>query len=442
MNCDCEYCKNNLAFTLPQEVINATISGNLVVFAGAGISTESHNVFKETFYEEIFNDLKLDPSIKVDFPTLMSLFCNQTNGRQILLSKIKERFDYAQKFYELYRVASWFHNEISSIYQINKIITTNWDDYFEKECAAIPIVTAEDFAFYNIPERKVFKIHGSISNYGSIVATNEDYKKCYRKLKSGLVGAHLKTLLGTSVVLFVGFSFNDYDFNRIHNYLKKEMGEVIPHIYVVTLDATLSDKFDKSSVTTIQTDGKYFFSILRKHLEGTKKLLPKENIEKIWEILEILRSNHRLSEKHYMKNKFPCHIYNLFYQDGVRHALDNLYFFSKSGKSFNPFFIINTIDSYEKVRKEMLNLKRYGTLAYVEGYIYAFRAYFLNTNPKDFLYFFIIGFGQVSKFNEYKKVLKGNIPHHKTSEAKGFKEFKNLLHKDSTSIPNHTPFIW
>ncbi len=117
----------------------------------------------------------------------MSLYCGTNiNGRQKLLQKIKFRFDYCKQFSELYRQASWFHHELSSIYYIKTIITTNWDDYFEQECGAIPITIPEDFAFYNLPDRKVIKIHGSISNYGTIVATKQDYANCYRRLNRGL----------------------------------------------------------------------------------------------------------------------------------------------------------------------------------------------------------------------------------------------------------------
>ena len=32
--------------------------------------------------------------------------------------------------------------------QIENIITTNWDDFFERECGATPYVSPEDFALW------------------------------------------------------------------------------------------------------------------------------------------------------------------------------------------------------------------------------------------------------------------------------------------------------
>ena len=40
MNCNCAICQNNLPFTMPDEIISAARQGNLVLFCGAGISTE------------------------------------------------------------------------------------------------------------------------------------------------------------------------------------------------------------------------------------------------------------------------------------------------------------------------------------------------------------------------------------------------------------------
>lgn len=53
-NCECQICKNNLPFEIPEEIIDALINRNLVLFAGAGISTETKSVFKETLFEEVF----------------------------------------------------------------------------------------------------------------------------------------------------------------------------------------------------------------------------------------------------------------------------------------------------------------------------------------------------------------------------------------------------
>lgn len=440
INCNCEYCKNNLPFDLPEEIIEATKKGDIVIFAGAGISTESKSIFKKSLYEDIKDELNIKRKSQIDFPELMSLYCKKKNGRRLLLEKIRQRFEYCHQFSELYKLSTRFHIEISSIYSIDKIITTNWDDYFERECNAIPIVSAEDFSFYNIANRKVFKIHGSISNYGSIIASTEDYKRCYKNLKSGLIGSYIKTLLATKVVIFVGYSFSDFDFIKIYDYLKKEMKDIIPHIYLITLDNDIGEKIKKDNVTIINTDGVFFFSSLRKHLEGSNFILPKDNLEVIELYSYLINEYQQKTFDIFLKKKSISFIYNYHYQDGLRHALDYLKYHSKSGISFDPNHIMNSINYYTKIKKELLKYKNYTDYVYVEGYILGLHSIFLKKPKKDFPFHYIMGIGPLIT-KEFAKCLKRKSYYHKTAEQIGRKIFANFLKKDSNVILSHRPFI-
>lgn len=182
---NCAFCRNFHYFELPDHLLDQLTKGNLVVFAGAGISTETSTAFSFTFYDGIRAELRLDPKNKPPFPAVMSMYCKQPDGRRKLLEKLRSRFSYVEAFPELLRAATRFHQEISTLFYIDTYVTTNWDDYFERYCGATPFVTAEDFAFWNMPGRKVFKIHGSVSNYGSLVATDEDYRRARRQLERG-----------------------------------------------------------------------------------------------------------------------------------------------------------------------------------------------------------------------------------------------------------------
>lgn len=138
--------------------------------------------------------------------------------------------------------ATMFHRELSELHFVKTIVTTNWDTYFEDYCAAVPITIPEDFVYWDGNERCVLKIHGSISNLGTIIATTNDYEKCRENLEKGIIGATLKTILANNTVVFIGFSFGDEDFASILNYLQGEMKEFLPHIYIVTLDQNLYEK--------------------------------------------------------------------------------------------------------------------------------------------------------------------------------------------------------
>ena len=438
-NCNCAYCKNRLPFDLPEEVIEEAINGNLVVFAGAGISTENDKIFKETLYEDVLYDLPKKQGKGLDFPSLMSLFCNShKNGRQKLLQKIKFRLDYCHQFAELYRNASDFHQELSTNYFIKTIVTTNWDDYFERETNAIPITIPEDFAFYNLPDRKVFKIHGSISNYGTVVATKEDYDKCYKNLNRGIIGSTLKTMLATKTILFVGYSFRDYDFLKIYSYLEKELKGLIPHIYIITLDKTMK----KNNATIINTDGTFFFSALRKHLEGKKYLFPKENIQNIYLGRSIIGKINVNTSNRIIKEKKANLVYCTFYQDGMKHAFDFLIYHSNSGLSFFPPKIFNSIDSYRELRKEKLKAGNYADIAYIDGYMEGLKIILYDEKHlKDLPFWYLYGFGPVDDEKFFNRAIKKNEIYHKSAESYGRRYFNEVLDPETDILYHHRPFL-
>ena len=108
-NCVCEICKRNKKFRMRPNCW--TLSGrNVVVFAGGGISSEDRVVLPTPFYESIADEIGLMQAHVVDFPNLMSRFCDQPNGRQRLLIRINQRLAYIKSFPELYNGA----NSVSS----------------------------------------------------------------------------------------------------------------------------------------------------------------------------------------------------------------------------------------------------------------------------------------------------------------------------------------
>ncbi len=433
-NCDCVFCKNNIDFQIPEPLVQALLEGKLVVFAGAGISTEVPTVFPLTLYKDIKAELGIDEKIDLDFPTLMSKYCEE-KGRSKLLQKIKERFDYLSAFPELKRNATRFHEELSSIFQIKDIITTNWDTFFEDNCGALPMVTAQDFAFWDNPGRKVFKIHGSMNNIGSIVATKEDYLKAYKNLNSGIIGTSLKLLLATKTVLFVGYSFGDSDFNKIYNFLKKEMGGILPRTYLIT-PRKAPNGFNG---TVINTDGTYFFNRLKEHLVKNKYMIDDTRFENIYTALFDLREIHNNVSRISVK-KSPALIYCTSYQDGMIHAFERIISLRKTGYYSHVCNITNTIDNYEILRKKKVKNRNYFDVAYIDGYLNGISYLWLDDKMRKKVPFFYL-YGIYKNLNNPKlflKLLKKTPKIHKQA----FKLAIEISQKYNSEILHHTPFLY
>lgn len=72
-NPDCEVCGQNHPFELPPKLLQAALAKKLVVFAGTGISTESRQVFPDTFAKGIAAELR-GSGEGLNFPELMSAY--------------------------------------------------------------------------------------------------------------------------------------------------------------------------------------------------------------------------------------------------------------------------------------------------------------------------------------------------------------------------------
>jgi hypothetical protein len=173
-------------------------------------------------YDEIRAELKISET--PPFPELMTAYCDLPDGRIRLLERIKARIDYFLSFDDLYLPMARFHRAIAALYMITDVITTNWDDLFQQECGFVPFIYDSDLAFWDAANRRVMKIHGSISNFGSIVATSDDYKQSFKRLNDGPLGAQLKSLIARKTVIYVGYSLSDENYLRLLRNISKVMG--------------------------------------------------------------------------------------------------------------------------------------------------------------------------------------------------------------------------
>jgi NAD-dependent SIR2 family protein deacetylase len=437
---DCQVCRLRRQFVLPKEILEASKNKQLVIFAGSGVCTEGRLVFPTTLYEEIKRDLGIRDAI--DFPELMSELCRKY-GRKELIRRIKHRLDYMKWFPEVYRWATRFHKELSTIPYIQDIVTTNWDDLFERQCDATPIVSPEDFAaFSDVSGRRVFKIHGSITSVGSIVATKEDYDKSYESLRTGTIGHALKVLLASKVVVFVGYSLQDEDFNKLYQTLNDETQGLLPKSFLVTLNENANATVTSLNMNTtpIGTDATYFVQTLKEALVNSKLMIPDERFDGIQKALT------RVYEEHLKPCSLDVHshpetIFTMYYQDGLIHAFEHIIGTKNSGKLSDEQYVSHLIHSYEKTQKDFLDAKRYGDVAYIEGYKNGLLYFVFDDKERAGLPMYYL-FGckeEIKDFKRYKKLAKNANRLDESAYALA-KEIAAQIHEEGVDF-HHTPFL-
>lgn len=442
-NCDCVICKNKIDAQIPGELVEEILSGKVTFFTGAGISTESPSVLNINFYEEVAREIDaLDKSYS--FPKLMQEFCKKPNGRMKLLQMIRSRFRTVDSFPELQAMATNFHKELGTLFPIKNIVTTNWDTYFEDFAHATPFVLDSDLAFWEVAERRVLKIHGSIDNLSTLVATEDDYTECTKRLNEKLIGGMLKTILATQTVIFVGYSMRDSDFQEIYGLVKTQMDLLHRQAYVVTPFEDEAKRFEEVGLIPIVTDGTYFLELVKNEAVTQELLLPDLAYVFSSYMLDDMEDEHLELNNKINNTDCPEIIYAACYQDGVLHALQRIRKNKYSGEYSHPCRLDSLIGEYVRIQSDKRKEKRYTDVAYIEGYIRALIFHLQNCFEDDGFeipkYFAFGAKNDLNCFEDFMEFVKENPDAHKAS-LKQAKRYLSTLNKPDEVVIHHPPWI-
>jgi hypothetical protein len=257
---ECKECGLDFDFDLPIDLIKAAHLRDVVIFAGAGISTEVPTAHPVTIMAAALE--RLGRTDLTSFPEAMQAFQDKFDKSE-LVQMIKRKFDYIDSFRTLRWHARKFHRELATMPYIEDVVTTNWDAYFEEECDATPFITGEDIPLWRMGGRKVLKIHGSISSPGSIVATENDYRQRLEDLNTNVMGTFLRNFLATRTVVFVGYSLRDWNFRRLYGALLEDMKDYAPRAYFVSPFGVDPDDEKRFRLRVLKTSGVKFLRELK-----------------------------------------------------------------------------------------------------------------------------------------------------------------------------------
>jgi len=171
--------------TIPNPLYDELINEDCVIFAGAGISTEAGTYSNPTFYDIIKSKCNYPKRREAPaFPDLMQYFCDRIDGgqRNRLIKEIISRIEYFNYPDEINRDTTRFHRSLAEIPFFKRIVTTNWDPFFETHLnILVPMVEDRDIAFWDDKKRQVLKIHGCVTRPYTLVATRDDYEVCINR---------------------------------------------------------------------------------------------------------------------------------------------------------------------------------------------------------------------------------------------------------------------
>ncbi len=232
--------------------------GNLVIFVGAGVSQYYSKVEDNTKFpswDGLTKEFIIDKSSEngcIDYLKVPQIY-EDTYSRKDLIDKVIDSFPKNYKCGEL-------HKLIFDI-QPAHIITTNYDDLLEKAMLEKNLTSYyhtvfedKSIPFSDSKYRFLLKAHGDLKK-GNIVLTEQDYNDYEKNFP--LMLSFIRYMFSKYKVLFIGFSLNDPNFNKILYWVKNILEHnSIEHTLISHSNITQSIKkyFKKKSVDVITSE--------------------------------------------------------------------------------------------------------------------------------------------------------------------------------------------
>jgi hypothetical protein len=418
----CDECGADADIAIPERLIEECHRGKLLLFVGSGASTESHNVLGDTFYEQIRVRLDHKPS-DTPFPDLMSAFVAR-HSRAELLSVFYNRLRYIDSHPFFHRRATRFHRAVGQIPFFSNIVTTNWDDYFETETGAVPLVYGADFDFWDLSRRKVLKIHGSVLNPGSIVATRDEYDKSLEALRSGALGTAARHLMATHSVVFIGYSMRDDDVKQVVEALHADLDTAARPVYFVHPNTAFAAPLAGAEV--LHTSAARFIELVDEALVKAGVLVHAG----LYDYAEVLGSHldearMRIDER-LPPWRFPLAIFNHSYQDGFADALDHTIAARRSGEDRRHHYLQQKARGYDEARRKASAKREYWDAAYIEGYTSGLVALGAALRPREVPMYYCPGIGAERSYGKVARAIRAGRRTHATAYAWAAREASKL----------------
>lgn len=418
----CDECGADADIPLPQRLIEDCHAGKLLLFVGSGASTEAHNVLGDTFYEQIRERLGHKPS-DTAFPDLMSAFMARFS-RAELLTVFYKRLRYIDSHPLFRRRATRFHRGVGEIPFFANIVTTNWDDYFETETGAVPLVHGPDFDFWDLNQRKVLKIHGSVLNPGSIVATREEYNRSLEALRAGALGTAARHLMATHSVVFVGYSMRDDDIKQVVEALREDLDTAARPVYFVHPNSAFTVPLAGAEV--LHTSAARFIELVDEALVNAGVLLHAGVYEYATVIGSQLHEAKLRIDDRLPPWRFPLAIFNHSYQDGLANALEHTIAARRSGEDRRHHSLLEKASGYRESRRRATARRAYWDASYIEGYMMGLLALALAVKPGHVPFFYCPGLGPATSVKRVEQAIRGGRKTHAAAYACAVRELRGV----------------
>ena len=209
------------------DIRNAKENNTLAIFVGAGITRKSErNGIKIPLWSDLAHSLKkeLDDYNEEDFLKIAELYYLKY-GNAHYVSKVRDLIPLDIQPSEIHKLILKLNPQV--------IITTNWDNLLEKAIEKYgyfyDVIACDKDLGISYLSKKLIKMHGDFTHH-NFVFKESDYINYGENFP--LIENYVKSILSSSTVLFLGYSFNDYNLKQILAWINKRTTST-PNLYII-----------------------------------------------------------------------------------------------------------------------------------------------------------------------------------------------------------------
>lgn len=215
------------AYKETKRIINdAMVNDQLVLFVGAGVSVDSGMPLWQKSIEKIAEKMPLTDK-QSDTLKIPQYYFN-SRGKKEYTQLMRDIFRYEDNL-----LPTKLHKKLLE-FQTSTIVTTNYDHLIEKAAEDngefIRVISQDIDMPYRKSRRELIKMHGDFE-HDNFVLKEDDYLNYSRNFK--LIETYVKSLIGSKVVLFIGYSLNDPDVKHIISWVKDILKEDFQRAYLI-----------------------------------------------------------------------------------------------------------------------------------------------------------------------------------------------------------------
>lgn len=245
-----------------KRIINDAMDNEqLVLFVGAGASVDSGMPLWGNAIDEIAGKMVLSAKQR-DTLKIPQYYFN-SRGKKEYTQLMRDIFHFGDHL-----LPTKLHKKILD-FHTSTIVTTNYDNLIElaaEEKGEFIRVISQDIDMpYRKSRRELIKMHGDFE-HDNFVLKEDDYLNYSRNFR--LIETYVKSLIGSKVVLFIGYSLNDPDVKHIISWVKDVLKDDFQRAYLI-LTKTIPNDIEKEYFKNLGINLIYGSELVRAEDEET-----------------------------------------------------------------------------------------------------------------------------------------------------------------------------